>query len=139
MNNEIENKSDNDFTEGFKNEVLARRKKLKNLKESGYDPFLYTRYSRDLDLNSVRERFNELENRTVTVSGRISSIRNMGKASFLDIRDETDKVQIYVRSDDISLDSVKVFENIDVGDIIGVRGYVFKTKRYIIHIFLIMI
>lgn len=129
MNNEIENKSNNDFTEGFKNEVLARRKKLKNLKDSGYDPFSYTRYSRDLDLNSVRKRFDELENRTVTVSGRISSIRNMGKASFLDIRDETDKVQIYVRSDDISLDSVKVFENIDIGDIIGVRGYVFKTKR----------
>lgn len=129
MDNEIENNCNGESGKSLGKELLARRKKLENLKNDGCDPFLYTFYARDMSLSSIRDNFYELENKTVTVAGRISSIRRMGKASFLDIRDETDKLQVYVKSEDISVESIKIFESIDVGDIIGVRGYIFKTKR----------
>ena len=114
MDFEIENNCNGESGKSLGKELLARRKKLENLKNDGCDPFLYTFYARDMSLSSIRDNFYELENKTVTVAGRISSIRRMGKASFLDIRDETDKLQVYVKSEDISeLESIK--EGIELG------------------------
>lgn len=111
------------------NELVARRKKLDDLKKNNEDPFLYTNYNKELSSSLIRENFEELEGLTILVAGRVIAIRRMGKASFLDILDESGKLQIYVKNESISIDSGKIFKNLDIGDIIGVRGFVFKTRR----------
>ncbi|MCH5351292.1 MAG: lysine--tRNA ligase, partial [Clostridiales bacterium] len=76
-----------------------------------------------------RERFDELENQDVVIAGRIMSWRDMGKASFFDVRDNSDRMQVYVKIDEIGEESFAEFKKWDLGDVVGVKGFVFRTRR----------
>ena len=106
----------------------VRLEKLAVLKEAGKDPYKITQFPVDIYNKEIRERFDELENQEVVVAGRMMTRRIMGKASFLDIRDASDRMQVYVRKDDVGEDDYADFKKWDIGDIIGVKGKVFRTK-----------
>ena len=106
----------------------VRLEKLAVLKEAGKDPYKITQFPVDIYNKEIRERFDELENQDVVVAGRMMTRRIMGKASFLDIRDASDRMQVYVRKDDVGEDDYADFKKWDIGDIIGVKGKVFRTK-----------
>ena len=111
------------------NEILrVRREKLAALKEAGNDPFEITKYDFTHDSADIKNRFDELEGKTVSVAGRIISRRIMGKASFVGLNDCSGKIQLYVRRDDVGEDVYAAFKKWDIGDIVGVEGYVFKTQ-----------
>lgn len=111
------------------NEILrVRREKLAALKESGNDPFEITKYDFTDDSADIKNRFDELEGKTVSVAGRIISRRIMGKASFVGLNDCSGKIQLYVRRDDVGEEVYAAFKKWDIGDIVGVEGYVFKTQ-----------
>ena len=113
------------------NEILRlRREKLKELQESGHDPFILTKFDVTHHSVEVKEGFEELEGKTVKVAGRIMSKRVMGKASFIHIQDKPGQIQCYVTRDALGEDAYKDFKRFDdVGDIVGVEGYVFKTQK----------
>ena len=113
----------------FSDEVQYRRRKLENLKLCGLDPYAITNYPKNIDLAKVEEFFEKLEGTTISVAGRVVSIRGMGKVSFLDIKDSTGKLQVYVKKESISNEDQKNLENLDIGDIVGLHGFVFKTRR----------
>lgn len=106
----------------------VRLEKLKGLKDAGKDPYTITKFPVDIYNSEIRERFEELENKDVVIAGRMMSRRIMGKASFFDVRDNSDRMQVYVRIDGVGEDKFAEFKKWDLGDIIGVKGYVFKTK-----------
>ena len=106
----------------------VRLEKLAALKEAGKDPYTTTQFPVDIYNKEIRERFDELENSDVVIAGRMMTRRIMGKASFLDIRDASDRMQVYVRKDDVGDDDYADFKKWDIGDIIGVKGRVFRTK-----------
>ena len=106
----------------------VRLEKLAALKEAGKDPYTTTQFPVDIYNKEIRERFDELENSDVVIAGRMMTRRIMGKASFLDIRDASDRMQVYVRKDDVGDDDYADFKKWDIGDIIGVKGKVFRTK-----------
>ena len=108
--------------------MQIRREKLEELSKSGKNPFEITKFNRTHTSNEVRENYEELEGKDVTVAGRIMSKRIMGKASFCTIQDSTGKIQSYVSTNDLGEESYKEFKTYDVGDIIGITGFVFKTK-----------
>lgn len=115
--------SDNEF-------ARIRREKLASLRDAGKDPFLITTCGRDRTAEEIRSRFEELENTDVCIAGRIMSWRDMGKAGFLDLYDRTGRMQVYVKIDQVGEESYADLKNYwDLGDIIGVKGYVFKTRR----------
>ena len=110
-------------------EVLqVRREKLQELQENGRDPFQIVRYEVDHHSQEVKDAFEELEGKTVSVAGRMMSKRIMGKASFCHVQDLKGSIQIYVARDAIGEDPYKDFKKMDIGDIVGIRGEVFKTK-----------
>ena len=106
----------------------VRIEKLEALKAAGKDPYTITKFPVSIYNSEIRERFEELENQDVTIAGRIMSRRIMGKASFFDIRDSSDRMQVYVRIDSVPEGAFAEFKKWDLGDIVGVTGYVFKTK-----------
>jgi lysyl-tRNA synthetase class 2 len=111
-------------------EVLqVRRDKLKNLVETGKSPFLQEKYVRSHFSKEIIETFNELEGKVVSVAGRIMAKRAMGKASFIDIQDAEGRIQSYVRKDAIGDEEYEVFSTYDIGDIVGLRGSVFITRK----------
>ena len=111
------------------NQLLkVRRDKLKELQDSGRDPFLITKYDVSHHSKEVKDNFESLEEKEVTVAGRMMSKRVMGKASFCHIQDLKGTIQSYVARDELGEDAYKDFKKLDVGDIIGVRGFVFRTK-----------
>lgn len=111
------------------NQLLkVRREKLKELQDSGRDPFVITKYDVSIHSTDVKDRFDELENQEVSIAGRMMFKRVMGKASFCNIQDLKGSIQVYVTRDDLGEDAYKAFKRSDVGDILGVRGFVFKTK-----------
>ncbi|WP_343274230.1 lysine--tRNA ligase [Ligaoa zhengdingensis] len=112
-------------------EILQiRRDKLAKLCEQGKDPFLITTYERDAFAQQIREHFDEMENQNVCIAGRMMSRRDMGKASFLDIQDHTGRMQVYLKIDQVGEESYREMkESWDIGDIVGVKGYVFRTRR----------
>ena len=111
------------------NQLLkVRREKLKELQENGKDPFQITKYDVTHHSMEIKENFEELENQEVVIAGRMMFKRVMGKASFCNIQDLKGNIQVYVARDDIGEDSYKDFKKYDVGDILGIRGFVFKTK-----------
>ena len=111
-------------------EIEVRRGKLEELYRSGRDPFQITTCQRDTSAQEVRDRFAELENKDVCIAGRIMSWRDMGKASFMDLYDRTGRIQVYMKIDQVGEESYTELKNCwDVGDIISVKGYVFKTRR----------
>lgn len=105
-----------------------RRDKLKDLQEKGLDPFLITRYDQEIHSADIVERYDELEDKSVSIAGRMMSRRIMGKASFVHLLDLKGQIQVYIRKDDIGEESYALFKDMDIGDILGVVGKVFKTK-----------
>ena len=116
-------------TEQDISEILkVRLDKLSALAESGNDPFLKTKYDVDNYSVNIKENFEEFEEKTVSVAGRIISRRIMGKASFVGLRDGKGDIQLYVRRDDVGEEDYAAFKKWDIGDIVGVKGFVFKTQ-----------
>lgn len=110
-------------------EILqVRRDKLSAMKENGNDPFIKTKYDVDSHSMQIKNDYDSFEGKTVSVAGRIITRRIMGKASFVTLRDGEGDIQLYVRRDDVGEDTYAAFKKWDIGDIIGVKGFVFKTQ-----------
>ena len=110
-------------------EILqVRRDKLSSLQQEGRDPFQQTKFVRTAWSEEIKADFEGFENKTVSVAGRIMSKRGMGKAIFCHIKDDRGQIQLYTRADAVSEQEFADFRKYDIGDIIGVTGYVFKTK-----------
>jgi len=109
--------------------MKVRREKLAELQEMGEDPFEVTTYDRDTHTADIIEKFEEYDGKLVSIAGRLMSKRVMGKASFFDLRDINGKVQLYVTRDDIGEEVYRKFKRLDIGDIVGVKGEVFKTQK----------
>ena len=105
-----------------------RREKLADLQQSGKDPFVITKYDRTHHSREIRDRYENLEGKQVSVAGRMMSKRVMGKASFCNIQDLKGNIQSYVARDSVGEENYKEFKKLDVGDVIGVEGEVFRTK-----------
>ena len=111
------------------NELLQiRRDKLAELQEAGRDPFVITKYDVTHHSSDIRDNYDELEGKEVAIAGRMMSKRVMGKASFCNIQDLKGGIQCYVARDSIGEDPYKDFKKMDIGDIVGLKGTVFKTK-----------
>ncbi|MBR5641506.1 MAG: lysine--tRNA ligase [Firmicutes bacterium] len=110
-------------------QCLIRREKLAALQAEGRDPFLQTRFDRTSNATEIKNRFEELEGTTQRIAGRLMSKRGMGKASFCDLQDQDGRIQIYVQVDDLGEEEYERFKKLDIGDIIGCEGTVFRTKR----------
>ena len=108
--------------------LRIRRDKLKALQDEGRDPFTQTRFVRSAYSAEIKDNYDELDGKTVQVAGRIMSKRGMGKAIFCHIKDDRGLIQVYVRKDDVTEQEFADFRKYDIGDIIGVSGFVFKTK-----------
>jgi lysyl-tRNA synthetase class 2 len=106
-----------------------RRDKLSKLQAEGRDPFAETRFVRSAYSAQIRESFEELENKDVTVAGRIMSKRDMGKAFFADMQDGAGRIQLYVRVNELGEELFGEFKRWDIGDIVGAEGFVFRTRR----------
>ena len=121
--------SENVMTEKELSEVLqVRRDKLKALCEQGKNPYEITKFDFTHYSQDIFDSFNEGDEVTVKIAGRLMSKRVMGKASFAHIRDAKGLIQLYVRRDDIGVDEYMAFKQMDIGDIVGVEGFVFKTQ-----------
>ena len=110
-------------------QCLIRREKLAALQAEGRDPFLQTRFDRTSNATQIKANFEELEGSTQRIAGRLMSKRGMGKASFCDLQDQDGRIQIYVQVDDLGKEEYDRFKKLDIGDIIGCEGEVFRTKR----------
>jgi lysyl-tRNA synthetase class 2 len=112
------------------NEILrVRRAKLQELRQNGKDPFMVIKYDVTHGSKTIIENFETLEGTDVSIAGRIMSKRDMGKAGFCDIQDRDGKIQIYVKLDNVGPETFEEFKKYDIGDIIGVKGTVFKTHK----------
>ena len=111
-------------------EILkVRREKLAALRAEGRDPFQQTRFDVSHHAQDIKDHFDELEGTEVTVGGRLMSKRGMGKVSFCDLQDKSGRIQIYARKDEMDEEGYNRFKKYDIGDIVGVRGEVFRTQR----------
>ena len=111
------------------NHILkARRDKLSELQQTGNDPFFITKYDVDKHSADIKDNFEKLDGKSVNIAGRLMSKRVMGKASFCHVQDLTGKIQAYVARDSVGEDEYKAFKKLDIGDIVGVTGTVFKTQ-----------
>ena len=111
-------------------EILkVRREKLAALRAEGRDPFQQTRFDVSHHAQDIKDHFDELEGTEVTVGGRLMSKRGMGKVSFCDLQDKSGRIQIYARKDEMDEEEYNRFKKYDIGDIVGVRGEVFRTQR----------
>ena len=109
--------------------LQVRRDKLAALREQGQDPFVITRFDVTHHSDEIKERFEEMEGQGVRLAGRLMSKRGMGKAVFSDLQDGAGRIQLYVRIDDVGEAALAAFKKYDIGDIVGVEGEVFRTKR----------
>ena len=124
MSEEKFNQQEQDVSQLLK----VRREKLAELQEKGQDPFKITKYDQTHHSSDVKDRFDELEGKQVSIAGRLMSKRVMGKASFCHVQDLKGTLQCYVARDSIGEENYAGFKKFDIGDIVGVRGYVFKTQ-----------
>ncbi len=109
--------------------LQIRRDKLKQLQDSGNDPFIITRYEVDNDSANIKDNFDALEGQEVSIAGRLMSKRGMGKVSFCDLQDKSGRIQLYARKDEMDEEEYNRFKKYDIGDIVGVKGVVFRTQR----------
>ena len=110
-------------------EILQiRRDKLKALQDAGMNPFEITRYDVTHHAQEVKDNFDALEGQTVSLGGRLMSKRGMGKVSFCDLQDKSGRIQIYARRDEMDEEAYNRFKKFDIGDIVGVKGEVFRTQ-----------
>ena len=107
----------------------VRRDKLKELQESGNDPFQITKYEVNNDSANIKANFDVLEGSQVSIAGRLMSKRGMGKVSFCDLQDKSGRIQLYARRDEMDEAEYNRFKKFDIGDIVGVKGVVFRTQR----------
>ena len=108
--------------------VRTRREKLAELQAAGQDPFEITKFDQEQHSQEIRDDFEKFENQQVSIAGRIMQKRVMGKASFIHIQDKQGRIQAYITRDELGEDEYKKFKKMDIGDIVGVKGFVFKTK-----------
>lgn len=106
----------------------VRREKLAELQENGKDPFVTTKYNQTHHSQEIKDQYEELEGKTVSIAGRMMSKRVMGKASFCNVQDLKGNIQSYVARDSVGEDAYKEFKKMDVGDVVGIVGEVFRTK-----------
>ena len=125
-----ENNNNNNVTEelDMNHLVQIRREKLKELQDEGKDPYQITKFNRTNTAGEIKANYEKFEQKNVTVAGRIIAKRIMGKASFCTILDSDEKIQSYVSINDLGEESYKAFKTWDIGDIIGITGFVFKTR-----------
>ena len=111
------------------NDLLrVRREKLSELQAEGKDPFVITKYDQTHHTTEIKDNFDSMEGKTVSVAGRLMSKRVMGKASFCNLQDLMGNIQSYVARDSVGEDEYKAFKKLDIGDLVGIKGEVFKTK-----------
>ena len=109
--------------------LRIRRDKLKALQDEGRDPFTITKFDVTHHTQDIKDDFDALEGKPVSVAGRLMSKRGMGKVSFCDLQDKTGRIQLYARKDEMDADNYDRFKKYDIGDIVGVNGEVFRTQR----------
>ena len=109
--------------------LQIRRAKLRELQDAGEDPFQQTRYPVNAHSTEIQENFEAMEGQVKAIAGRLMSKRGMGKAMFCDLQDGQGRIQIYVRIDELGEEAFAKFKKVDIGDIVGVEGEVFRTKR----------
>ncbi|CCY50289.1 MAG: lysine--tRNA ligase [Peptostreptococcus anaerobius] len=124
----MENNKPESQIENLSEVLQVRRDKLKDLQEMGRDPFKISKYEVSHHSDEVIANYDSLEDQRVSLAGRIMSKRVMGKASFMHLQDQNGRIQAYVKRDDIGVDEYKLFKTYDLGDIVGIEGFVFKTK-----------
>lgn len=130
MQNQNENVEEAaESAEVYSEQVRIRREKLAALVAEGKDPYKITKYDFDALANDIKEKFDEYEGKDVAIAGRIMSRRIMGKASFCDIQDGSGRIQTYIRRDDVGEDVYADFKKLDIGDIVGLSGFVFRTQK----------
>ncbi len=115
--------------EQISEQVKIRKEKLKELQENGRNPFLIENWNVTAHSQTIKDNFDSLEGKEVSIAGRIMANRHMGKASFVDIQDREGRIQAYVRQDAIGEEDYKWFVSYDIGDIVGVQGEIFKTRH----------
>lgn len=124
-----QNISEKEITTEELNHILqARRDKLADLVANGKDPYEVTKYDYTYHSKDIKDRFEELEEKEVSIAGRLMAKRVMGKASFCHVQDLEGKIQAYVARDAIGEDEYAAFKKLDIGDIVGIKGTIFKTK-----------
>ena len=109
--------------------LQIRRDKLKELQEGGRDPFQITKYEVTHDSAAIKADFDAMEGSQVSLAGRLMSKRGMGKVSFCDLQDKSGRIQLYARRDEMDGEEYDRFKKLDIGDIVGVKGIVFRTQR----------
>lgn len=120
---------ENQGTQELSEILQIRRDKLDNLRKEGRDPFKVTSFKRTAYSSDIKDNFEAMENETVSLAGRIMSRRVMGKAFFADIQDDRGRIQLYIKINDLGEEAFGQFKKWDIGDIIGVTGFVFRTRR----------
>ena len=110
-------------------QIKVRREKLAALQAEGRDPFQLTKFVVTSNAQEIRDHFDEMEGKTVSIAGRMMSKRGMGKVSFCDIQDKTGRIQLYARKDEMDEEEYNRFKKYDIGDIVGIDGEVFRTQR----------
>ena len=128
MSEQVQNPAEEMSKEQLSEILQVRRDKLADLQANGKDPFKITKYVVNADSENIKTNFEQFEEKTVSIAGRMIARRIMGKASFCTIQDSTGKIQAYVRRDDVGEEEYAAFKKYDIGDIIGFEGFVFKTK-----------
>jgi len=128
-NNVVNNEKDNIETQDLNDILKVRRVKLSELQKNEKDPFKIVRYDVTHSTKYIVDNFDSMEGSIVSVAGRLMSKRGMGKASFCDVRDRDSKIQLYVKLNDVGADVYEDFKKYDIGDIVGVKGEVFRTKK----------
>jgi lysyl-tRNA synthetase class 2 len=125
----LEQKAPIGAAESLSEQALVRREKLARLQEAGKDPFACTTYNQTHHSAEIKDNFDKLEGADVSIAGRLMSFRVMGKAAFVDIQDRDGRIQSYLSINDIGEDAYAAAKTFDIGDYVGIRGKVFRTKR----------
>ena len=110
-------------------QIKVRREKLANLQAEGHNPFEITKFVQTTNSREIRENFDAMEGKPVSIAGRMMSKRGMGKVSFCDLQDKEGRIQLYARKDEMDEEEYNRFKKYDIGDIVGVEGEVFRTQR----------
>ncbi len=110
-------------------QVRVRREKLRDLQQEGRDPFVRTRFDVTHHAEEVKEQFDTLEEQTVRLAGRLMSKRGMGKAIFADLQDRSGRIQLYIKVDEMGEEEFARCRKLDIGDVVGVEGPVFRTQK----------
>ena len=110
-------------------QIKVRREKLAQLQAEGMDPFTTTRFVSTTTAQEIKDHFDEMEGKPVSIAGRLMSKRGMGKVSFCDLQDKTGRIQLYARKDEMDEAAYNRFKKYDIGDIVGVEGEIFRTQR----------